>query len=323
MDSLKLSIIMPAYNEGEHIKEIIDKLISLGYEKFELIIVDDGSTDCSVPILDEYSYKYDCIKVIHQENQGCVLARKKGIFLSQGEYITFVDADDMVENEYFLNFENAIKNDADLFILNNKLIAENGKNTYIEKKFLKSGYIDICTVEKWVIGNKSGAVWDKIFKTKLLKNVMNEITMKIDFGDDILINLLYLKVCKKIICKNYCSYIHNKNSSTSICKLFTMQRLHEIDSLYLFIDKNVGLECETRRIYDNMAVFNFTNTVYKLSKKNSLDEIKDEIDKLESMKILKKTYRPINLKNKIYFKLLINNCFWLIKIIFFIREFLR
>ena len=127
---------MPAYNEGEQIRNILDKLVSLNNEKFELIVVDDGSTDCSPEILDEYARQNEFIKVVHQENQGCVFARKTGIVQAVGEFITFFDADDTIDDEYFVNFEHAVSHKADYYILNNKLVNLN-KELYVEKNFFK------------------------------------------------------------------------------------------------------------------------------------------------------------------------------------------
>lgn len=325
MENLKLSIIMPAYNEGEQIRNILDKLVSLNNEKFELIVVDDGSTDCSPEILDEYADKYNFVKVIHQENQGCLFARRKGISLANGDYVTFVDADDMIEDGYFDDFKKIIKNDADFFVLNNKLVFEGDEKSVIEKDFLKTGYIDKEIAEKWIIGNKVGAVWDKIFKTEILKSVLDEEAIAINFGDDILLNLQYLKKCDKVYCENSSSYIHYMDSLTSVCKVISFKRLHEIDDLYFFIFNNIEFldtkACE--HIYDSTVVFNLVNTIFQLLKVNKSSELDKEISDLKTLKILKNRYQPNNFKDKIYFDALINRRYMIIKSIFTFRGVFR
>ena len=325
MENLKLSVIMPAYNEGEQIKKILDKIVSLNNGKFELIVVDDGSTDCSPAILDEYACDNKFIKVVHQKNQGCLFARRKGISLANGYYITFIDADDMIEDQYFDDFEGTIKNDADFFLLNNKLILEGDKKSFIEKDFLKTGNIDKKIVEKWIIGNKVGAVWDKIFKTEILKSVLDEEAIAINFGDDILLNLQYLERCSKVYCENSSSYIHYMDSFTSVCKAISFKRLHEIDDLYFFIFNNIEFidGKVSEHIYDATVVFNLVNTIYQLLKVNRLCDLDKELSTLKALKILKDRFRPDCTKDKIYFDALINRRYKVIKLIFTLRGALR
>lgn len=325
MENLKLSVIMLAYNEGEQIRKILDKIVSLNNEKFELIVVDDGSTDCSPEILDEYAGKNKFITVFHQENQGCLLARRRGISLANGDYITFVDADDMIEDEYFDDFERTIKNDADFFILNNKVVLEDDKKSFIEKDFLKTGTIDKKIVEKWIIGNKIGAVWDKIFKTEIFKSVLDEEAITINFGEDILLNLQYLNKCNKVYCDNSSSYIHYMDSLTSVCKAVSFKRLHEIDDLYFFIFNNIKfLDKEvSEHIYDTTVVFNLVNTIYQLLKVNRSCDLDKELSALKSLKILKDRFQPDSIKDKIYFDALINRRYKIIKSIFTLRGAFR
>ncbi len=95
-----ISIIVPVYNVEEYIKECIDSIINQDYKNIEVILVDDGSTDMSPQICDEYTKKDNRIKVIHKENEGVSAARNVGIEKSNGEWITFVDADDWIEKNY-------------------------------------------------------------------------------------------------------------------------------------------------------------------------------------------------------------------------------
>ena len=91
----KVSVIIATYNCAEYISEAIDSVISQTFQDFEIIIVDDGSTDDTRKILDHYLNNYDNIKYIYQENQGPGIARNIAIENSKGEYIAFLDADDM------------------------------------------------------------------------------------------------------------------------------------------------------------------------------------------------------------------------------------
>lgn len=93
------SIIVPVFNVDQYIEECIDSILLQNCNDYELILIDDGSTDRSGEICDLYDEKYDQIVVIHKENGGLSDARNKGIEISKGEYILFIDSDDyLVDN---------------------------------------------------------------------------------------------------------------------------------------------------------------------------------------------------------------------------------
>ncbi len=94
-----ISIIVPAYNEERYLEKCLDSLLSQTYTDFELILVDDGSTDKTAEICDEYRDKDPRIHVIHQSNGGLSNARNTGIKASKGEYLTFVDSDDWADKK--------------------------------------------------------------------------------------------------------------------------------------------------------------------------------------------------------------------------------
>lgn len=89
-----LSFIIPVYNVASYLRKCVDSLLAQDYDDYEIILVDDGSTDGSGKICDEYAEKHDNIRVIHQHNAGLSAARNSGIKMAKGEYICFVDSDD-------------------------------------------------------------------------------------------------------------------------------------------------------------------------------------------------------------------------------------
>ena len=90
----KLSYIVPIYNVEKYLRKCVDSLLEQNYSDYEIILINDGSTDNSGAICDEYARMFDNIRVIHQENAGLSAARNAGLALAQGEYICFVDSDD-------------------------------------------------------------------------------------------------------------------------------------------------------------------------------------------------------------------------------------
>jgi glycosyltransferase involved in cell wall biosynthesis len=103
----KISVISPVYNVAPYIRKCIESLLSQTYSNFELILVDDGSTDESGTICDEYANRDSRIRVIHQTNQGAGAARNRGIQAAQGKYLIAPDPDDYVEPTYLEDLINA------------------------------------------------------------------------------------------------------------------------------------------------------------------------------------------------------------------------
>ena len=101
---MKLSIIVPVYKVRRHLQKCIESILQQTYTDYELILVDDGSTDGSAAICDRYAQECDKVKVIHKKNGGLSSARNAGIAVARGEYITFVDGDDTVATgTYYYN----------------------------------------------------------------------------------------------------------------------------------------------------------------------------------------------------------------------------
>lgn len=111
----KISVIVPVYRVEKYLAECVDSILAQTYADFELILVDDGSPDNCGAICDAYADKDSRIRVIHQENQGLSGARNSGIDVAQGEYITFIDSDDLVSTNYLeILHSEIVRNKADI-----------------------------------------------------------------------------------------------------------------------------------------------------------------------------------------------------------------
>lgn len=91
-----VSVIVPVYNRGNLVSETIDSILMQSYEKYEVILINDGSSDDSLSILRDYEQRFpEKIRVIDQQNQGQIIARNNGIKVARGQYIAFLDSDDL------------------------------------------------------------------------------------------------------------------------------------------------------------------------------------------------------------------------------------
>ena len=167
-----VSIIMPVYNDADRLDKSITTVINQTLKDIELICVNDGSSDDSLKILNEFAEQYDFIKVLSQENQGSGKARNYGIGEASGEYIGFLDADDIfIENNALEKlYETAIENDANMVSGNIKLVDQKGKFS----PFLPLDYYEDYNV---ILPEQYGIPWSfykNIFKREFI--VSNDIS---------------------------------------------------------------------------------------------------------------------------------------------------
>lgn len=127
-----ISVIIPVYQVEKYLVRCLESVVNQTYKNLEIILVDDGSTDASGEICDEYAEKDDRIKVIHKENGGLSSARNAGLDIAQGEYIAFVDSDDWVTTDYVeYLYEILIRNDADFSMANMMRTTKNTGIAYV------------------------------------------------------------------------------------------------------------------------------------------------------------------------------------------------
>lgn len=211
-----ISIIIPAYNIENYIAKCLDSLLNQTYRNLEIIVVDDGSSDNTGKVIDDYSSKYDNIKVIHKKNAGVSAARNSGIEVVSGEYIGFVDGDDTVDKEMFeVLIENAIKYDADISHCGYKMVFPSRIDYYHNTRVLVEQDNELG-LKDLILGQRvEPGLVNKLYKRNLFKTVrMNE---NIKINEDLLANYYLFKQSKKSIFYDKCmySYILRKNSAST------------------------------------------------------------------------------------------------------------
>ncbi len=160
-----VSVIVPVYNAEKYLRECLDSLVNQTLSNIEIIVVNDGSTDSSPSIINEYAIKFNNVVVVNQENKGNAKAKATGLDIAKGEYIGFVDADDFVKTDmYQCMYKTAIENDADCVICNYNFYPLKIKT---KEKWFKEyhGQID------WKFIERNTQLWNKIVKRELLENI--------------------------------------------------------------------------------------------------------------------------------------------------------
>lgn len=170
-----ISVIVPIYNVEKYVRKCLDSLVNQSLKQIEVICIDDGSTDRSGLIVDEYcntddsgnGNKWPLIRVMHTQNRGLSAARNRGIDEARAEWIMFVDSDDWVEDQFCeMPWKAAVENAADLVIFQNYYTSENGRIKR-KKSYMRFGFLDHETAVD--IGQTQA--WNKLYKKNLFKGL--------------------------------------------------------------------------------------------------------------------------------------------------------
>lgn len=170
MDDL-ISVIVPVYNMEKYLKRCVDSILVQTYRQLEIILVDDGSTDTSPVICDDYAVKDKRIRVIHKENGGLSDARNAGLAIATGNYIGFVDSDDWIEPDMYKDmYEAVVKNRAQMAVcryaeIYPDRIIDGSCNDVVVLSRDEVLDIFICEHSQYKIYN---SVWSKLFQRELI-----------------------------------------------------------------------------------------------------------------------------------------------------------
>lgn len=213
-NSPAFSIIVPIYNVEKYLKNCLNSILNQTYTNFELLLIDDGSLDNSGTICDKYAEKDSRIRVFHKKNEGPSRARNLGIDNAKGEYITFVDSDDWIENNLL---EECIK-----IILNNKV------------EIIKWGYYtEYCNKQETIVSDKvyildspktmlytndesrySGFIWNTLYKSSIIKKL--HFNVNLCWCEDHILTYQAFKMCKSMYILNKPLYHYNIRNNNSL-----------------------------------------------------------------------------------------------------------
>lgn len=220
-----ISVIIPLYNVQDYVGRAIASVCAQTYKNLEIILVDDGSTDLSGSICDEWAAKDSRIRVIHKQNGGVASARNTGLHAAKGEYITFVDSDDYIEAQMYEDMLGALlKNQADLAVCNYKAVDQNGiRDTSTEDITVFQGRealeVFVAEDERYNIQN---AVWNKLYKRELTENLGFEDGR---IFEDIIYAAKLIARSKKCVYLNHAYYEYTLDRNASIMNSKKIQNI--------------------------------------------------------------------------------------------------
>ena len=272
---MKFSVLIPVYNTDKYLEECLQSVLNQTYQDFEIVIVDDGSTDKSGLICDRFQEQYpDKIKVIHKENQGLISARRVGIANATGDYCVFVDSDDYIEKDLLSELNIVLSQDKaiDVLLYSFKYV-QDGKVVKQYPQFAQDGNVwddsnrkDI--IEKLLFSNDVTPIWIKAVKTSLLKSDPTDYSQfyKKNMAEDYLQSLYLITYAKKIVyyylplyCYSYNFTSISRNYSCSAIekqnKIHVYPVLTEYLKLWKMDDKEIINRVDARWFNDTMYLF--------------------------------------------------------------------
>lgn len=302
-----ISIIIPVYNVEKYLSECLDSILAQTYTDYEVILVDDGSSDCSGAICDEYAKKEARIQVIHQENAGVSVARNNGIKQARGEWITFVDSDDWLDSDFLAAFQ--LDDDAEMSVTGLRYIrcperVEMKTWNFEEKSiFLSKDFEDIAKNNLL----EYGTVCCKVYKKQVLDEYNIRFDKNISYHEDHLLLLQYLQHIDKVsmhraVGYNYritysgqslSSKMHpwDKLNHAAEAMFGELKRLPYFDKLSKWYVYKIGTFCLSPKVSACHSVF--ASDMPKKEKKLAITII------ISDACIIRDYYKPVGLRNRI------------------------
>lgn len=309
MKRVEISVIVPIYNIENYLNKCLNSLVEQDFEDYEIILIDDGSNDCSGEICEIWKKKSEKIRVYHIENHGVSFARNMGIEKSKGNYIMFVDGDDWIENNMLSSMYRLVKdNKPDIVMCNMYLDYENGKKEKCNFYQSENLEFDKKGVEKLL---KMWGPSCKLYK----KDIINEIRFSVSMtcGEDLFFNSQIIfedKIFRMVTTENSFYHYFQRNGS-AIRSDFKTEWYDSFERECIIaekLEKKYGEILNTELVKNGMGLFlsGFSNLhikemlfyrkemeyFKKQIKKNKRFVLKKSEDSKEKILILIKVYFP-------------------------------
>ena len=237
---IQVSVVIPVYNVEKYLEQCVSSILRQTYEGYEVILVDDGSTDNSGKLCDSFA-KQDCrVHVVHKENGGLSSARNVGIRNSVGEYIVFIDSDDWVDSRYLETLLNEMTMDCqtDLVCCGRTIAKSNGEITVVSITETLSLRSDEA-IERALFDKQVGiAAWGKLYKRSLFSSIEFP---EGEIHEDVAVMHDIFMLCERIKVVSYAGYFYRVNlkgiSKSSYSSKFDVVLTHDLRNEEVIVNK--------------------------------------------------------------------------------------
>lgn len=265
---LSISIIIPAFNIERYLTGCLDSILSQVNDDVEVIIVNDGSTDNTGNVADYYALNYDFIKVLHQSNQGVSTARNRGLLTAIGDYIWFVDGDDLIADNAIVLLIRWIKNDPVdvIFFKNQTFFVESKKisftrfdNTILIGKDFINHIPDL--IEQGIISYSS---CDKVVKRDLLISNNINFDTELTYSEDYFWNYQLFNLINKFAYTNQVFYFYRKSREQSATTQLSLTHLYSALKALELTVKDIMLNSADINMKKSLLLYTSQNFFYIL-----------------------------------------------------------
>lgn len=290
MNNIKVSVIVPVYNVEKYLERCLDTLTNQTLKEIEIICVNDGSTDNSAKILEDFALKDNRIKIINQPNGGLSVARNTGMDVAIGEYIGFVDSDDWVDLDFYEKLYNSAKNnDCDIAVADFLR-----KHPNKDKRRLNINQEKVYTTpeDKYMVCRtyREGCVWNKIYRKSLLDKINLKFVPKMYYEDrDFTARSLFYSEKLVTVPNTYYNYFVNPVSivqTTMNSKKIEHYHLVRKQTVDFIIENNINVPDGLYK-YERDRFFLFGKLLYSI-KESTKNDYLYLFGKIKMFKIWKK-----------------------------------
>lgn len=236
-----LSIIIPVYNAGDYLSCCLDSILAQQFTDYEVLLVDDGSTDHSPAVCDAYAAAHPQIRCLHQPNGGHTAARQNGVRASRGQYIAFVDSDDWIAPEMYGRMCAAARDTgADIVHCNYTAVMPHKEKIcgipfppgfYDKKKLMETVYPNMIYFGTFFVFGIAPNLWNKLFRRSLLEGCLFRIPHDIVVGEDGPVTYACMLQARSVFfCEE--AYYYYRSNAGSLCHQMDIGRMAENHSLF-------------------------------------------------------------------------------------------
>ena len=250
---MKVSVIIPIYNTEKYLCRCIDSVLNQTFDDYEILLIDDGSTDDSASICYEYAQRHNKIKAIYSNHLGVASARNLGLKLAKGKYIMFCDSDDYAEPNWIQTLYETLDKNPESSVLcaySSLNIQKKSENKVTLTDVKTTTHIDISEYYYIYINNLSAFLWNKIYRHDVIKQ--NHIVFRTNLleGEDLLFNIDYLKHIKDFVFIPESLYHWVDNNVYTLSRVFNPYYFDVLKEFY-FPRLSIISDKDKQAFYDN------------------------------------------------------------------------
>lgn len=293
-----VSIIIPVFNVESYLGDCINSILNQSFNDFEVILIDDGSTDLSGKMCDQYSLADNRIIVIHQDNQGVSIARNNGIKLSKGKYIMFVDADDYISKYAIESHIYVYKNNNSDVTMSGYCIRPDQLASNINFYMSIQTYSCSFMFEKMLSGDGSdGYLWNKMFKSDIIKKNNLQFREGIKVWEDMLFLMEYYMHSNSISIFPDVLYYYRQRSDSAVNTLNISKEIDKLKVLQLIYTLPYQKTDVFYKYIDNIFISLYSNIVNR--KKMLEDEEHNQLKSISKVMLPLVSFVNLSFRNRI------------------------